>query len=356
MGSNGRHNSLIAAGLLTLGIAVSGISPARGQLFEEDDDVGPATKVSELLRYVQFRIVGGRVVADSERQGLSLTTETRDVSKGTWERLTLDMSNDSPGLRYERKTAQDEVTIELSDDDHLIIRRTAKGKVGSVEFEQRPTGELTLATDNGGERRTVQATTLWHLLLLEPVVGQKQLIPLLEILRPSWQLSAKATAIETSLLRWAEMHRHVDRARLARLVQALGDPHFVTRRAAERELAAIGEPALMYLAALRRQDLDAEQWQRVQSLLAVMSGDREDTVDRSVGWLAGDSRVWLALLARDEPGTRRAAADELRLLLGTTIEFDPAAPADQRAAQLKRLQVRIEKLEAAEVHPPSDAE
>jgi hypothetical protein len=342
---------LIWAGLLTIGI-----SPAGAQIFEEDDDAGPATKVSELLRYVQFRIVGGRVVADSERQGLSLTTETRDSSSGTSERLTLDMSNESPGLRYERKTAQDEVTIELNDGDHLIARRTAKGNAGSVEFEQRPAGELKLSITSGGERHTVQATTLWHLLLLEPVVGQKQLIPLLEILHPSWQLSAKATAIETSLLRWAEMHRHVDRARLARLVQALGDPHFVARRAAERELAAIGEPALMYLAALRRQDLDAEQWQRVQTLLAVLSGDREDTVDRCVGWLAGDSRVWLALLARDDERTRRAAADELRLLLGTTIEFDPAAHADQRAAQIKRLGVRIEKLEAAEVHPPSDAE
>ncbi len=136
----------------------------------------------------------------------------------------------------------------------------------------------------------------------------------------------------------------------------MGDPHFALRRAAERELAAIGEPALMYLAALRRQDLDAEQWQRVQALLATMSGDREDTVDRSVAWLAGDFRVWLALLARGDEGTRRAAADELRLLLGTSIEFDPAAHVDQRAAQIKRLQSRIEKLEAAEVHPPGEAE
>ncbi len=70
---------------------------SRGQLFEEDE-VESVTKVSELLRQVQFRVVGGRVVADSARQGLSLTTETRDLAGGRWERLTLDMSNDAPGL------------------------------------------------------------------------------------------------------------------------------------------------------------------------------------------------------------------------------------------------------------------
>ncbi len=354
MGSKLQYIALLWAGLMTIGV-----SPARAQLFEEEEEVGPATKVSELLRYVQFRIVGGRVVADSNRQGLSLTTETRDLSTGHWERLTLDMSNDSPGLRAlrRRKTAQGRGSHrQLSDGDHLIARRTPQGNGETLEFEQQPAGELTLCIEAGGERRTVQAATLWHLLLIEPQVGHQQLIPLLEMLRPGWQLSVKATTIETALLRWAESQRHVDRARLAHLVQSLGDPRFALRRAAERELAAIGEPALMYLAALRRQDLDAEQWQRVQSLLAVMSGDREDTVDRSVGWLAGDSRVWLALLARDDESIRRSATDELRLLLGTSIEFDPTARADQRAAQILRLRSRVEKLEAAEVHSPSDSE
>ena len=84
-------------------LAIGVSRAAAHNRFEEDEDIGPATKVSELLKYVQFRIVGGRVIADSSRQGLSLTTETRDISAGNWERLTLDMSNESPGLRYERQ-------------------------------------------------------------------------------------------------------------------------------------------------------------------------------------------------------------------------------------------------------------
>ncbi len=91
------------------------------------------------------------------------------------------------------------MTLELSDGDHLIARRTTKGSQPIVEFEQPPTGDLTLSIESGSEHRLVQAATLWHLLLIEPEVGHKQLIPLLEILRPSWQLSAKATTIETAL-------------------------------------------------------------------------------------------------------------------------------------------------------------
>ena len=237
IGKTARHIFLVGLSLLACSAA-----PARGQLFEEDE-VESVTKVSELLRQVQFRVVGGRVVADCARQGLSLTTETRDLAGGRWERLTLDMSNDAPGLRYERKTAQDEVVIELSDGDHLIIRRVSKASSSSFEFEQPPTGNSTLSIEADGRQRLVQAATLWHLLLIEPEVGQKQIVPLLEMLRPSWQLAAKASTIETALLRWAESQRQVDRVRLARLVQGLGDSHYFNRRAATRELSAIGEPA-----------------------------------------------------------------------------------------------------------------
>ncbi len=336
--------------VIGLGLATVGGRQARGQQVFEEDEPESVTKVAEMLRYVQFRVVGGRIVAECSRQGLNLTTETRDVASGRWERLTLDMSNDAPGLRYERKSSHDDVVIELSDGEHLIVRRTVSEPAASVEFEQSPDGELTLTIAEGGKERQVVAPTLWHLLLVEPQIGQKQLVPLLELLRPSWQLAGKATAIEQSLLRWAETQRHVDRARLARLVQALGDPHYSQRRAAARELAASGEPALMYLAGLRRQDLDAEQWQRVQVLLSALAGDHEDTAERSVAWLAGDLQVWLALAARDDLSIRQAAADELRLLLNGPIDFDPGAVSAERAAQLKHLEARIHQLQAAEVH------
>ena len=155
-------------------------------------------------------------------------------------------------------------------------------------------------------------------LLLEPAIGHKQLIPLLEILRPSWQLSTKATTIETSLLRWAELQRHVDRARLAHLVQTLGDPHFAraaARRA--RELAAIGEPALMYLAALRPSG-SRRRAVAARAIAADRYLGRSRRHGRSQRGLAGDSTrlAWRLLSARRRPGTRRAAAEELRFAAG----------------------------------------
>ncbi len=350
------QRAVVSALPVVLGLALLaiGVSPGRAQIVE-DEDGGPVTKVAELMQYVQLSIESGRIVAGSNRQGISLTTESRDLSSGRWERLTLDLSNTSPGLRYECKTAQDEVIVEISDGDHLIARRAAKDNTAAMEFEQQPGVDLTLSLGSGEERRTVRATTLWHLLLVEPA-GSRQLIPLLETLCPSWKLSARVAAIETALVRWAESGRRFNRSRLARLVQTLGDPRYVARRGAERELASIGEPALMYLAALRRRDLDAEQWQRVQSLLAVMAGAGEDTIDRSVVWLAGDPGIWLALFERDDLGIRRSAVQELRLLLERPIDFDPAASADKRFVEIKRLRSLIQKLEAAELLPAGEGE
>ena len=219
-----------------------------------------------------------------------------------------------------------------------------------------PDGDLTLLIERGGQRA---ASPGGHALAFAAgrAAGRPEaLVPLLELLRPSWQLASKATAIEQSLLRWAETQRHVDRGRLAHLVQALGNPHYSQRRAAARELAEIGEPALMYLAGLHRQDLDAEQWQRVQVLLSSLAGDREDTPERSVAWLVGDLQVWLGLAARDDLATREAATAELRLLIDGPVELDPAAAPAERAAQWKQLEARIKALQAAEVHAVDDGE
>jgi hypothetical protein len=168
---------------------------------------------------------------------------------------------------------------------------------------------------------------------------REQLIPLLERLHPSWQLADRAAEIEQALFQVERQHARQpgDRRHWSELVGQLASERFADREAAERELRAAGQTVVPFLQSLPPGQLDAEQTRRIRAIAASLSVDYEDRVDRVVAWLAGDETVWLSLLDRPDPDQRRKAAEQLTVLLGQEIEFDPAATAEVRVVQLERL-------------------
>ena len=126
----------------------------------------------------------------------------------------------------------------------------------------------------------------------------------------------------------------------------LGDESFAKREAADRALRTGNAGAIAYLRQLDVSQLDTEQQFRVGRILealAVQNGD--DSVDQVAATLATDPALWLALLARPDPSTRRTAARELARLLGQSIPVDPAADPDSQKAQREQLRARIAEKE-----------
>ncbi len=290
-------------------------------------------------------IVDGWVTFDGGRLASIGPFNNRARRGAGQESLSIRNENGQYVLTYERPTNEDQLTIEVAaSGDRVIFRRTprAGSAVLAVEFKQLANEKITLTLGSGTGQRVFRTRSLWQLLLTQPKECQQHLLPLLEMSRPNWNLAETAAHVEERLLQEASGDGAASRARWATLVTQLGDESFAKREAADRALRTGNAGAIAFLRQLDVNRLDTEQQFRVGRILqamAVQNGD--DSVEQVAATLATDPVLWLALLGRPEPSTRRTAARELAKLLGQSIPVDPAAEPDSQKDKREQLRARI---------------
>ncbi len=192
-----------------------------------------------------------------------------------------------------------------------------------------------------------EATTLWHLSLAEPELFRRQIVPLLELMRPGWSVGKLADEIEQGLCRAEVASAPPEQDIWQQWVSELGNKRFAQRQAADRRLRASGEKVLPFLQGLDHKRLDFEQSRRVREIIrAITPEEGEDVPQQAVARMLDDPRVWYALLSRDDPTKRRRAAEQLTRLLKGPIDFDPDASADARRTQREVLAERIDQAAA----------
>ncbi len=318
-------------------------------------DVGEAreTLLSQLVRnnsnLLRFNIVDGRVLLQWSRMP---NMEVQSGAGDSKEKLRLRDGNGNgrgggANLYYERTSSDEQVTIEFrGSGDDLVITRAPRGKASflPMEFKQSP-GEPTSLRLGPPEREEIwRAAGLWQLFVIQPTVCRQHLIPVLEILRANWNLSDMTVSMETQLLEAARQDTAASRGRWEALVKRLGDDRFASREAADRALRAGGADSLQYLRRVDLQQLDAEQEFRVRRIIRSLAGETDgDSPEAAAAAMLHDRWVWLALLERPEPATRKTAAQRLAVLLGEPIEVDPAANPDSQKAERERLRAKLEK-------------
>jgi hypothetical protein len=319
-------------------------------------DSGPAPielspHIAARIHWIQYHMLSGRVVATSPmvvpRMNVRSTSSQRG---GRREDLTLEISAGLPGLRYDMTGADERLQIALVGGNQLSIQHSHATEQRTFSYEQRAEGAVLMSLEEVGVKRTWQAGGVWQLFIAQPDVVRRRLVPILEILRPSWQLAATAAQIEEALIERPPAVEQPDQTRWAVLIRDLASPKFSERQNAQRELYKAGQMVVPFLQKLDRDRLDAEQAYRIRSLIESLTVDYEDKVERVVAALATDEQTWLALLARQNLPTRQVAAGQLELLLDGPIDFDPQASDQDRAAQLERLTARLEKPAATEKH------
>ncbi len=172
--------------------------------------------------------------------------------------------------------------------------------------------KITLTLGSGTGQQVFRTRGLWQLLMTQPKECQQHLLPLLDVLRPNWNLADSAARVEERLLQEANGDGAASRARWADLVAQLGDENFAKREAADRALRTGNAGAVAYLRQLDVNHLDTEQQFRVSRILdAITVQNGDDSVEQVAATLATDPTVWLALLARPDPSARRTAVREL---------------------------------------------
>jgi len=291
--------------------------------------------------WLQFGINGGRVTLDGSR-GVNVATSSGGTKPR--ERLCVRMTGGDPMVEYELVVPDQQLTIEMSSHNRFHLHRKPKdgSKVVPVEIEQPAQGAMVFRIGAKDHQQVYHFPGIWHLIVIDPELARSQVLPLLRLLQHDWDLNKTADEIESALVAAATDRVVPDRRRWAQWVAQLGDPQFSKREAADRQLREAGRVVVSFLEQLDRNRLDAEQQFRIRRILAVLAeSDGNDTPEQVAAWLAADAAVWLAMLARDDVGTRKLAARQLGALLGSPIHFDPAADAAARRAQIGELRVKL---------------
>jgi hypothetical protein len=281
---------------------------------------------------LRFAVVEGRFVPRCW-QPVNFPLQTRKNS-GSNESFQLICESGQTKLTYQRIKKEEDLKIE-AEGGTVRIRREPKGNASfpAVEFRQVPNEKITLTVGAGDSKQIFRADDSWRLFLAYPKECREHLSPLLAFLRPNWKAAETAAAVEAKLLQEIGGDTAAQRARWAELIIQLGDDRFARREAADRALRASGTAVLGFLHQLDADRLDAEQRFRIRRIIGALNEQfQEDSPDEIASLLAADPEVWLILLERPEAAVRKAAARNLALLLGLTIDIDPAAdPATQKA-------------------------
>ncbi len=293
-------------------------------------------------KYMRFAVVDGRVRLKWTRLAQVSLNSSGDSVKESFRTRN---QNGRLHLTYERTAKDESLKVSVSGDGDVVsISRAPRGQSAIVplEYRQNPREKITFSIGDGPRKQTFSANELWLLLIIRQKECGKHLLPLLKILRPDWKIAETAAGIEDKLLHGASEEIVKRRRRWDSLVEQLGDQRFAKREAADRALRADGSAAIGYLRQLDFDRLDAEQRFRIRRILeAVGAEDKDDLAEEVAERLAGDPAVWLALLARPEPESRKTAARQLILLLGGPIDVDPAADPDTQKQQREQLRARI---------------
>jgi hypothetical protein len=323
--------------LIAVSLALGPAPPGRGQ-------PPPATEsLAERLRWVEFHIVLGRLAALNPRFPHNRTQSADDAGVGVRQSMSLSVRGGVPSIHYELVDQEQQLTVDFIDGDHVTIRREPRGDAptGGLHFTQAPKSGLTMVVDLPDQRREYSAATLWHMMLAEPEACREHLVPILELLRPNWQLLDKAKQVEEGLFRAARSHRGPARSLLRELVGQLASTDFRQRQAADRELRSYGQAIIAFFDELDERELDAEQRLRISRIREALAVQEGDTPMRVAARLADDQRIWLTLMGDEDPSRRGLAASQLERLWGRPIDFDPQASESQRRAQIARLRAQL---------------
>ena len=144
-------------------------------------------------RWLKLMVLDGRlaVTAASDSQAAINMGNVR-------QHFAVNLTQNGAVLDYDMSSPAETLQVHIEGDDQATIRRQFMQAPDSksdphgrsfptqvvVEYSQAPQQPVKLSLTEGGETRTVEAESLWHLLLFEPELSDRYLVPVLEMLRP----------------------------------------------------------------------------------------------------------------------------------------------------------------------------
>jgi hypothetical protein len=176
--------------------------------------------------------------------------------------------------------------------EFVVSRMPNADGVVPLQFYQPANGDVRLTIGAGTTAKTISAPTLWHLLLQQRDACDRELLPLLSLLRCDWRLDQQLEQLDKRLVALSPTPPSAD---WQKLIQQLGDQRFQVRQAADRELRRLGQSILPTLESIDKSKLDREQRLRIAAICEALAESEEDEPQRLAQWLGNDKRLWQAL-------------------------------------------------------------
>jgi len=309
-------------------------------LWAQEPSPPAASNLLAQTKWIKLEVVGGRIVPRVTRCCQSRYEAEAVAAVDSRQSLSVDWSPGAVGLRYEETSAARRLLWTVSQTGNVTISCFGSADRVEVQYHQPPAGQVSLRI-GGKSARTVSASDMWQLALVFHEECHEQLFPLLSRLREDWDLVSQVDQVEAALFRQAGTDVIGQRQRWQREVEGLAGPSFAGRQAADQALRSGGPAVLAFLRQLDEHELDGEQRRRVRAIVADLSDGHADSPPLVADWFLADNRVWLALLSRGQLEQRIAAAYHLSKLCRRSLLFDPAAPPQQRTAQLAELTAKL---------------
>ena len=139
----GKRRIMRRSATLAVIIALAGAACAWGR---EACPIGGPSKINaDRLRWMQYKMVAGRIAVSSSYPGTNMTFGPAQVDGRRRERLEIHINQAQIDLQYELISPDEQLSIALVDGKRLSIRRAALGtKVSRSSSSRRPTGRCCL--------------------------------------------------------------------------------------------------------------------------------------------------------------------------------------------------------------------
>lgn len=233
---------------------------------------------SNLRNLVAYRVQQGRICIDTGHfeGGLTLTGPRPAIS----ERLVMHALDGDAQIRYQQTSWREQIALQFTRnkrercwDVELLRRPHGQSPTTFVWLLQREHEPLVLHVKHD----KYQAQSLWQLWQQQPAVCREHLLPILNALRPDWNVAEQAAEMNQLQTRLTLANTSANIATWQTWVDQLASDRALVREHAYRELQTARPAVLIFLRKLPAPQLDAEQRLRVQKLLATGQRDEEDT-------------------------------------------------------------------------------
>ncbi|MCA9120560.1 MAG: hypothetical protein H6822_13975 [Planctomycetaceae bacterium] len=293
-------------------------------------------------RWAQFQIVFGRIEVANIHSSQNRTA-TSGGESSLLERLTISGDTDIPSVRYERILPDETVAINVINGFRVEIDRqcNASQEAAPVSFRQTSGAHVVLRIGADKNLQSYRAPSLWHLILAEPEACETHLLPLLNLMQPSWQFDRLVANATDELIREAASSDFELRHTTRKLITRLKSSDFTARQQAEVELCSLGVGILPHLDRLSETELTREQQRRIETVRHRLRGREADSPERLALWLVEDEHVWLSMLGHEELAVRRFAATHLTKRYTKSLDFDPHGTPSERQQQVARIRADV---------------